>query len=180
MNYLKTIKNNLLMSAAGKGLIVGGIVGILFNIILMVSRYPGGMFTSVMMSLIPALIGAVVFGFFAFPKTGAISRRVASLEKISGRMQNDDIRSLGKDIAMGDTWLVLRQGKRYRFYTKDIITSLQLLSENPQAKQAVLLMEFRNGKSEKAIVTKSEALNAKIEEWMYTEENVNDLTLGQM
>lgn len=180
MNYVKTIKNNILCRAVGRGLIAGGIIGLLGNLLLMVIRYHGGIFTSVMFSLIPCLIAAALSAVLALPKMSALTRRVASLEKVSGPMNNDTIRSLTSDTAMGDTWLAVRSGTKYRFWTKDMLSSLELQSNNPKAKQAVLVIKDRNGREEKAIVTKSAALDAKIAEWMYTDENVNDLTYGQM
>ncbi|MBR3349641.1 MAG: hypothetical protein IKG55_06160 [Solobacterium sp.] len=180
MNYFKTIKNNLMMNEAGKGLIAGGLTGLLLNLVMMMLRLPGGIFSSVVASLIPALIGAFLFSVFSLRKTTAMNRRVLSLEKVSGRMQDDVIRYVSKNVAMGDVWLAVRQGTKYKFWTKDILSSLQLQSQNPAAKQAVMVLTYKNGKEEKTIVSKSDALSAKIAEWMDVPENVNDLTLGQM
>ena len=180
MNYLKTIKNNLMMNALGKGLIAGGLTGLLLNLVMMMTRFPGGIFSSMVFALIPALLGAFIYSVFALRKTSAMSRRVLSLEKVSGRMQDDMIRSVSKDVAMGDTWLAVRQGTKYLFWTKDILSSLELQSQNPAAKQAVMVLKYKNGKEEKTIVSKSAALSAKIAEWMHVPENFNELTLGQM
>ena len=184
MNYVKTIKQNIMQEAAGKGLITGGIISLLVSLFLMFLRLNPGFIVPMADTLGICAVSVLVFWIFSLRRSGALSKRVASLERISGPIDNDVIRSVSKDTAFGNTWLAVGNKNRYRFWTKDMLEEISLVSNNPKAKQAVLQLKNRSGNIDKAIVYKSDALTQKVAEWMAPAaeitENVNDLTLGQM
>jgi len=184
MNYVKTIKQNIMQEAAGKGLITGGIISLLVSLFLMFLRLNPGFIVPMADTLGICAVSVLLFLLFSLRRSRAVSKRVESLERISGPIDNDVIRSVSKDTAFGNTWLVTGNKNRYRFWTKDMLEEISLVSNNPKAKQAVLQLKNRSGNIDKAIVYKSDALTQKVAEWMAPAaeitENVNDLTLGQM
>lgn len=180
MNYVKNIKNNILSEAVGKGLVIGGVIALLINLFLMFLRLNPQLTVSILLSGAIILACALIAWLLNLRKLSAVSRRVRSLENVSGSIDRDVIHQLSRNTAMGDTWLITRNKTKYRFWTKDILKSLTLTSNNPAAKQAVLELHTKDGRTEKVIVAKSPQLEEKIAQWMYVPDDVNDLTLGQM
>ena len=158
MNYEKKMKANIRNEAIGKGLIVGGVIGLLSNFLLMLSGIATNILLPVAATLLWAAIGVIAACIFNLRKLGALTRRIRSLEKISGRMDDDHIRTVSADTAMGDYWLITRNKTNYRLWTKDMLSKIALESRNPQAKQAVLQLQDANGALEKVIVSKSPRL----------------------
>jgi hypothetical protein len=66
---------------------------------------------------------------------------------------------------MGNTWLIIKRKTDYRLWTKNILNSVHLESNNPKAKQAILELTMRNGRTEKVIVRKSPVLESALAEW---------------
>ncbi len=170
--------------AVGRGLIAGGIISLLVMLFLMFLRLKPHFLVPMLDTLVISGVSVLVFWIFSLRRSGALSKRVSSLERISGPIDNDVIRSVSKDTAFGDRWLAVGTKNRYRFWTKDMLEDVRLVSNNPKAKQAILELKNRNGQTDKAIVYKSDALNEKVSHWMHDHaeiaHNVNDLTLGQM
>lgn len=167
MNYEKKMKTNIRNEAVGKGLIAGGLIGIIANFLMMATRLSVNVFVPAAAVLLWAAIGVITASLFSLRKLGALTRRIRSLERVSGRMDDDNIRMVSADTAMGDYWLVTKDKTKYRLWTKDMLNKIALESRNPQAKQAVLVLEDRSGNLEKVIVAKSPRLEEKIAEWMF-------------
>lgn len=165
MNYLKRIRKNIRLEALGKGLIYGGIFAILANVTLMFMRVDAHFGVSVVLTLCSLLAAVFVSMIASLRRLNALSRRAASLEKVSGSMDNDSIHRVSADTLMGNTWLIIKRKTDYRLWTKNILNSVRLESNNPKAKQAILELTMRNGRTEKAIVRKSPVLERALTEW---------------
>ena len=165
MNYLKRIRKNIRLEALGKGLIYGGIFAVLANMALMFMRVDTHFWVSIVLTLCSLLAAVFVSMIASLRRLNALSRRAASLEKISGSMDSDSIHRVSEDTLMGNTWLIIKRKTDYRLWTKNILNSVRLESNNPKAKQAILELTMRNGRTEKVIVRKSPVLESALAEW---------------
>lgn len=169
MSYKKKMKKAIRTEAAGRGLLVGAALSAGVMMIMWATgmnynaAYPLG-FTLVI-TLISAAAGVLLSLF----RTSALAGRIRSLERISGDMDDDQIISLSPDTAMGEKWLVSHHGTKYRFWTKDMISALNITVNNPQAKKAVMEITDRRGVTEKIIVTRTDELLQRTSGWMNPE-----------
>ena len=113
-----------MQEAAGKGLITGGIISLLVSLFLMFLRLNPGFIVPMADTLGICAICVLLFLLFSLRRSRAVSKRVESLERISGPIDNDVIRSVSKDTAFGNTWLAVGNKNRYRFWTKDMLDLL--------------------------------------------------------
>jgi hypothetical protein len=94
-----------MQEAVGKGLITGGIISLLVSLFLMFLRLNPGFIVPMADTLGICAICVLLFLLFSLRRSRAVSKRVESLERISGPIDNDVIRSVSKDTAFGNTWL---------------------------------------------------------------------------
>ena len=84
------------------------------------------------------------------------------------------------DVAMGSTWLVHQDGTKFRIWTKDMLKNIEIESQNPQAKKAVLKLITTGDRTEKCVAAKSAELEEAVSRWFAKEEDAENLTFGQM
>lgn len=171
MNYTNKMTGAIRQEAVGRGLIAGGITGLVMLFLIWITGSDIGFIAPVVLSLVFCAAGALLFLLLSLRRTGALKKRIRSLEEISGSIENDKIESLSPDTAAGNEWLVSHKGTKYSLWTRKMIRKITMNSSNPRAKKAVL--EISSGNSafpEKIIVTKTDALSSKIEEWTAPEE----------
>ena len=171
MNYTNKMTGAIRQEAVGRGLIVGGIISIVGLLVLWVVGFDLGFITPIVLTLVVCAVFALLFLLLSLRRTGALKRRIRSLEEISGPIEQDRIKSLSPDTAAGNEWLVSRKGTKYKLWTRSMIRRITMNSSNPRAKKAV--MEITAGNSafpDKIIVTKTDDLSTKIAEWSTPEE----------
>ena len=183
-NYKKKIRNTILYTALGRGLIIGGIIALIIIIGEAALRIPGtGFLMAARSAVLTCLVCAGISLLFSTSKVKAFTKRTDRLQNYANSIDYDDMESLGPDIAMGNDWLVLRDKSKYSFWVRQRLDDLHLEdSQNPKAKKAILVVQDSYGIPEKYIVTKSARLEEKINEWMEEpedeEENLKDWTEG--
>ena len=185
MNYLKKINRNIIAEAAGKGILTGSVIALLINLLSMFLAIDRGLFRPMVLQLGCSAVCALLAVLLSMRKSNAIARRVRSLERLSGPMNNEQIRTLSKDTAGSEHWFLSKRGTGYQIWTKDILEQGYLESSNPAAAKAVIHLDCTNGRKDKVIVTKSPALQSFVESWQpQNQEDIKDeaenLTFGQM
>jgi len=180
MNYLKKMNGAIQTEAAGKGMIWGALIAVLLNVMMMVTGYGTGFVMPIMTTLLTGFLSALTAVLLSLRRTGALTKRVRSLEKISGRINDDRIVPVSEDVAMGSTWLIHQDGTKFRVWTKDMLKNIEIDSQNPQAKKAVMKLTSSSGKTEKCVAAKSAALEQAVGEWFKEPEDAENLTFGQM
>jgi hypothetical protein len=81
---------------------------------------------------------------------------------------------------MGSTWLVHQDGTKFRVWTRDMLKNIEIESQNPQAKKAVLKLVTSGGRTDKCVAAKSAELEAAVRNWFAPAEEADNLTFGQM
>lgn len=180
MNYLKKMNDAIRLEAAGKGLIFGAVISVLLNVLMMVTGYDTGFLQPILSALMTGGVSAAVAVLLSLRRTGALTARVRSLERVSGRINDDQIRAISEDTAMGEHWLVHQDGTNFKVWTREMLRNIELDSQNPQAKKAVLKLTSSGGRTEKCVVAKSAALVQALGGWLGSEDRADNLTFGQM
>ena len=171
-NYKKKMKRTIRMEAAGRGLLTGALISLGIILLLWAGKMNLNEIYTLIITLAVCAVCAGAAVLLSLFRTSALNSRIRSLERISGDMNNDMIVSVSPDTAIGERWLVNRRGTKYRFWTKDMIRSISFNSSNPQAKKTVMEITDQNGHTEKVIVTRSEELQLRAEEWMRPEPDI--------
>lgn len=180
MNYLKKMNGAIQTEAAGKGMIWGALIAVLLNVMMMVTGYGTGFVMPIMTTLLTCFLSVLTAVLLSLRRTGALTKRVRSLERISGRINDDRIVPVSDDVAMGSTWLVHQDGTKFRVWTKDMLKNIEIESQNPQAKKAVLKLITTGDRTEKCVAAKSAELEEAVSRWFAKEEDAENLTFGQM
>jgi hypothetical protein len=180
MNYLKKMNSAIRTEAAGKGMIWGAVIAVLLNVIMMMTGYGTGYVMPVMTTLLTGFLSAVIAVLMSLRRTGALTKRVRSLERISGRISDDRITPVSENVSMGSTWLVHQDGTKFRVWTRDMLKNIEIESQNPQAKKAVLKLITSGGRTDKCVAAKSAELEAAVRNWFAPAEEADNLTFGQM
>ena len=148
--YVKKIRKNIYLHGIFLGLGWGALLATVVLGVQYLARLTMFYNVGIRIGLYLIAGGALLGLLLSISPSNRVKKRVTSLERMTTKTLDDDhFQELGKELALGDEWLVYHRGLDYRFWTKDTMGIATKLSGNN------LEITDKNGRERSRIRVKS-------------------------
>lgn len=155
------------------GILTGIIIGCAVGIALMAAVLWMGDNTSFMkLSLViwgASMITAVLVNLFiASSRSRGVRRRIASLEKtVPVPFEETSFRRVSDEVLLGGDWLVCHNGYDYRFWTREIISRIEVRQQKQSSDKGILEIHVKGYQIvEEVPVTSAEKVRNILNAWL--------------
>lgn len=168
-SYLKKIESVTRLNAVLTGIIVGCAVGIALMAAVLWMGDNTSFLKLALVFLGATLIVSVLVGLFiASSRCRGVRRRIASLEKtVSVPFEETVFRRVSDEVLLGGDWLVCHNGTDYRFWTREIISRIEVRQQKQSSDKGILEIHVKGYQIvEEVPVTSAEKVRNVLNAWL--------------
>ena len=128
MEILNKIKKKYRKFGIYKGIFVGSLIGFILTLGLVGTYSEKSVMYGSIASVVLIILSALAFSFMWNKKYKTLENKVLSLESGTTRLDDDRLQLIGKNLSIGENWLVYHNKLKFDFWTKDTINKVRKLN----------------------------------------------------
>lgn len=168
-SYLKKIESINRLNGILTGIIIGCIVGILLMAAVL---WMGDNSSFLTLSLViwgSVMVTSILVNLFiASSRSRGVRRRIASLETtVSQPFEKTSFRRVSDEVLLGGDWLVCHNGYDYRFWTREIVSRIEVRQQKQSSDKGILEIHVKGYQVvEEVPVTSAEKVRNVLNAWL--------------
>ncbi len=168
-SYLKKIESVNRLNGILTGIIIGCVVGI---VLMAAVLWMGDNTSFLTLSLViwgSVMVTSILISLFiASSRSRGVRRRIASLEKtVSVPFEETTFRKVSDEVLLGGDWLVCHHDYDYRFWTKEIISRIEVRQQKQSSDKGMLEVHVKGYRVvEQLPVTSAEKVRRILNAWL--------------
>ena len=111
-----------------KGIFVGSLIAFFVTLVLFGTFREDYIKYGSIASILLVIASVLIFVFLWNGKYKLVEKRVLSLETPTSKLDNDNLQLIGKNLSIGENWLVYHNKLKFDFWTKDTISKVRKLN----------------------------------------------------
>lgn len=168
-SYLNKIAKVNRINGILTGIIIGCIVGlVLMTLVIWSGEYTSFLLLSVVVWGAVMITSVLVNVFIAGSRTRGVRRRVAALQATS-EVPFEDVtfRRVSDEVLVGRDWLIVQKGLDYCFWTRKILSGIEVSQKKQSSDDGVLLIRTKGHQTaEELPVTSAEKVRSVLAVWL--------------
>ena len=169
MQYLKKIESVNRTDAILKGLMISAAAGAVLMGMVMLAGTPKPMLMVALAVLAVFALAAVLVGVLvASNQNKTMQKRVAALEPTASvPFEQAQFAGVSDEVLLGNDWLVGRKGTNYSFWTREIISRIEVRQQKESSDKGVLEVYIKGSPNpEQLPVTAAQEVRTQLQSWL--------------
>ncbi len=169
MQYLKKIENVNRTDWILKGLMIAAAAGAVQMGLVMLAGTPKSMLMVALAVLAVLTLAAVLVGVLAASSQNkTMQKRIAALEPTASvPFEQAQFANVSDEVLLGNDWLVVRKGTKYSFWTREIVSRIEVRQQKESSDKGILEVYIKGSPNpEQMPVTSAQIVRTQLQNWL--------------
>ena len=169
MQYLKKIENVNRTDWILKGLMIAAAAGAVQMGLVMLAGTPKPMLMVALAVLAVLTLAAVLVGVLAASSQNkTMQKRIAALEPTASvPFEQAQFANVSDEVLLGNDWLVVRKGTKYSFWTREIVSRIEVRQQKESSDKGILEVYIKGSPNpEQMPVTSAQIVRTQLQNWL--------------
>ena len=169
MQYLKKIENVNRTDWILKGLMIAAAAGAVQMGLVMLAGTPKSMLMVALAVLAVLTLAAVLVGVLAASSQNkTMQKRIAALEPTASvPFEHAQFANVSDEVLLGNDWLVVRKGTKYSFWTREIVSRIEVRQQKESSDKGILEVYIKGSPNpEQMPVTSAQIVRTQLQNWL--------------
>lgn len=169
MQYLKKIENVNRTDWIMKGLMIAAAAGAVQMGLVMLAGTPKSMLMVALAVLAVLTLAAVLVGVLAASSQNkTMQKRIAALEPTASvPFEQAQFANVSDEVLLGNDWLVVRKGTKYSFWTREIVSRIEVRQQKESSDKGILEVYIKGSPNpEQMPVTSAQIVRTQLQNWL--------------